>query len=86
MNTLSPAGVLTHPHNLSFVCSVVCVSSVAHHLGGSNWEAAATGTLGRWTYPESKLAMILFAKVRRDQSWATITVDGRNACLAIAIK
>lgn len=51
------------------ICSVVCLSSVAHHLSGSNWEAAATGTLGRWAYAESKLAMILFAKVRRDQSW-----------------
>lgn len=46
------------------VCSVVCLSSVLHHVSGTNWEAVAGGTLSRWAYPESKLAMLLFAKVR----------------------
>lgn len=46
------------------VCSVVCLSSVFHHMSSENWEAAAVGTLGRWAYPESKLAMVRLAKVR----------------------
>ena len=61
---------LQRPFVVCCLRSVVCLSSVFHHLGGTKWEAAATGTLGRWAYPESKLAMILFAKVRSNQSWA----------------
>eukprot|EP00903_Cladosiphon_okamuranus_P008357 g8037.t1 len=41
---------------------VVCLSSILHHLSGENWEAAAAGNLGRWAYPESKLAMVRLAK------------------------
>ncbi|CAM9258793.1 unnamed protein product [Hapterophycus canaliculatus] len=44
---------------------VVCLSSVFHHMSGTNWEAAAGGILQRWAYPESKLAMVLFAKELR---------------------
>lgn len=45
-------------------CSVICLSSVFHHMSGENWEKAAAGTLGRWAYPESKRAMVRLAKVR----------------------
>eukprot|EP00752_Nemacystus_decipiens_P012085 g10715.t1 len=41
---------------------VVCLSSVAHYMGGENWESASAGTLGRWAYPESKRAMVRLAK------------------------
>lgn len=39
-----------------------------HHTGGTDWESSAMGhpnkPLGA-TYPDSKLAMVLFAKVMR---------------------
>ncbi|CAN0078684.1 unnamed protein product [Scytosiphon promiscuus] len=44
---------------------VICLSSVFHHVSGTNWEAAVGGVLKRWAYPESKLAMVLFAKELR---------------------
>ncbi|CAN0249928.1 unnamed protein product [Pylaiella littoralis] len=45
---------------------VVCLSSIFHHVGTSTeWEAAACGSLRRWSYAESKLAMVLFAKELR---------------------
>lgn len=47
--------------------SVICLSSVMHHLGGTDWEGAAGGHRGRMggsTYADSKLAMVLLAKVR----------------------
>lgn len=47
----------------AYVYRVVCLSSFFHHMSGTNWEAAAGGALKRWAYPESKLAMVLFAKV-----------------------
>lgn len=47
----------------SCACSVICLSSVLHHMGAENWETAAAGTLGRWAYPESKRAMLRLAKV-----------------------
>lgn len=43
---------------------MVCLSSVLHHMSGENWEAAAACDLGRWAYPESKLAMVRLAKVQ----------------------
>lgn len=47
--------------------SVICLSSVVHHLGSTDWEGAAGGHRGRTggsTYADSKLAMVLLAKVR----------------------
>lgn len=49
------------------VCSVVCLSSVFHHVGTEDWEAAAVGTLPRWAYPESKLAMVRLAKASEEK-------------------
>lgn len=46
--------------------SVVCLSSVAHRIGGTTWELSASGRYGHRgdsSYPDSKLAMVLFAKV-----------------------
>ena len=46
---------------------VVCLSSVSHHMGCTDWESAMRGHVGHWqrsTYFDSKLAMVLFAKVR----------------------
>ena len=47
--------------------SVVCLSSVTHHVGCTEWESSAgghKGHRGRSTYADGKLAMVLFAKVR----------------------
>ncbi|CAM9763446.1 unnamed protein product, partial [Sphacelaria rigidula] len=47
---------------------VVCLSSMAHHAGGTNWESAAGGHRGYpmySSYADSKLAMVLFAKELR---------------------
>ena len=47
--------------------SVICLSSVTHHKGCAEWESAVGGHVGfplRSTYADSKLAMVLFAKVR----------------------
>ncbi|CAM9656425.1 unnamed protein product, partial [Ectocarpus sp. 12 AP-2014] len=43
---------------------VVCLSSVMHHSGGTNWESAVMGHPKRRgaTYADSKLAMVIFAK------------------------
>lgn len=60
----------THTGSLLFTVGarrVICLSSVAHHLGCADWESAVGGHVGHWqrsTYPDSKLAMVLFAKVR----------------------
>lgn len=57
---------LTHTH-LTFLRmrSVVCLSSVMHHTGCTDWESSAVGHPKRRgsTYADSKLAMVLFAKV-----------------------
>lgn len=50
-----------------FARSVICLSSVTHHKGHTQWESAAGGHVEfpfRSTYADSKLAMVLFAKVR----------------------
>ncbi|CAM9460744.1 unnamed protein product [Sphacelaria rigidula] len=47
---------------------VVCLASVLHHFGGTHWEGAMAGHKGyinRDAYPDSKLAMVLFAKELR---------------------
>lgn len=47
--------------------SVICLSSVMHHKGCTEWESAVGGHAGfpfRSTYADSKLAMVLLAKVR----------------------
>lgn len=45
--------------------SVVCLSSVMHHTGCADWNSSAFGHPNRHgsTYADSKLAMVLFAKV-----------------------
>lgn len=47
--------------------SVICLSSVTHHRGYTEWESASGSHVEfpfRSTYADSKLAMVLFAKVR----------------------
>ncbi|CAM9996016.1 unnamed protein product [Ascophyllum nodosum] len=47
---------------------VVCLSSVTHHVGCTEWESSAgghKGHRGRSTYADGKLAMVLFAKELR---------------------
>ncbi|CAN0078618.1 unnamed protein product, partial [Scytosiphon promiscuus] len=47
---------------------VVCLSSVMHHTGGTDWESSVIGHPNSplsSTYPDSKLAMVLFAKELR---------------------